>query len=595
MRLYAVVLLLVLALPSTARASYELITTTGTWTVPPGVYSLNVFAVGGGGGGGGNAAGWGSGGGGGCGGAINGTSINVSPGQQIAVTVGAGGLGGQGAGNGSSGGTTSFGSYLSAAGGSWGRSGYYNLYGSYYGGSGGGSSGGGGGNGWSGFYAIPGDGGTAGGATNSHGAGGDCIGGGWSVNPASFITQAAWSAGVGGDVPQSYNYYGGGGGGGVVIAGSAVQGGSEGGTPGGSGYGGGGGGHCWTCGVSGNGGSGASGVVYVEYIDPPPSCTISLAPSSVNEPGSATLSWNSTSGQSFYISNVGYVSASGSTTIAPSLTTTYNGTVEGLGGTATCENTLTVNALCTLDGEEVSHGSSITAYESETVPYGEGCASEVRTCTNGTLSGAFAYTSCVVDEPASCTLDGVTVAHGDSRTFYSVSDAVAGQLCSDHALSRTCNNGVLSGSSAYEYATCGCTPFYSCSGQTIQYTNDLCSTSPVTTCVTPFFCSSGAAVCLNAPPSFNAQGSFSGHLQIRPQILPVGGRARVHWDLSNVESCTVEGSNGDSWTGEASGASGRQTSPIVQHTRYTLLCEGSDGSSVSESQVVNILPVFLER
>lgn len=55
---------------------------------------------------------------------------------------------------------------------------------------------------------------------------------------------------------------------------------------------------------------------------------------------------------------------------------------------------------------------------------------------------------------ADCSLDGVTVAHGSSRTFFADQNVDYGNTCSMYAQSRSCNDGVLSGSSSYRYATC---------------------------------------------------------------------------------------------------------------------------------------------
>ena len=96
----------------------EVITKTQTWTVPDGVTSVNVFLFGGGGGGGSNARSEGEErayGGGGGGGYMAKSTFTVTPKQSINVTIGAGGAVGQ------AGGTTSFGSLLSAQGGSAGE------------------------------------------------------------------------------------------------------------------------------------------------------------------------------------------------------------------------------------------------------------------------------------------------------------------------------------------------------------------------------------------------------------------------------------------------------------------------------------------
>jgi hypothetical protein len=100
-------------------------TGTGTFnfTVPTGIFKLKVTVVAGGGGGGGiignNSNFTPSGGGGGAGGATV-SIINVTPGNVIAVTVGAGGTAGSAGNTGGTGGSSSFGAFCSATGGSGG-------------------------------------------------------------------------------------------------------------------------------------------------------------------------------------------------------------------------------------------------------------------------------------------------------------------------------------------------------------------------------------------------------------------------------------------------------------------------------------------
>jgi hypothetical protein len=144
-----------------------------------------------------------------------------------------------------------------------------------------------------------------------------------------------------------------------------------------------------------------------------------------------------------------------------------------------------------------------------------------------------------------------------------------------------------------------CTPIYSCSGDTIQFTDSSCVVSNVETCVSPAFCSSGSSVCLSPPPSFSSftgDDGFaaSGHLEASPQIVPSLSTTQVYWDLENVESCTVTGTNGDSWTGASSGSAGQTSSPIVAQTVYTLDCDALDGSTVQETVIVLLIPIFNE-
>lgn len=101
-------------------------TSSGTWTKPEGVTSIEITVVGGGGGGGGADTQTGgfiavSAGGGGGGSSIKKINANTT-GITETVTIGAGGGGGSDTGgNGSTGGTSSFGSHLSATGGTGGE------------------------------------------------------------------------------------------------------------------------------------------------------------------------------------------------------------------------------------------------------------------------------------------------------------------------------------------------------------------------------------------------------------------------------------------------------------------------------------------
>jgi hypothetical protein len=105
---------------SRAACGRQVFTATGTFTVPPGIFVVKARAWGGGGGGGG-AANSGAAGCGGGAGAYREGAFAVTPGQTIAVTIGAGGAGGTSAGgNGGNGGTTSFGALLTAGGGAGG-------------------------------------------------------------------------------------------------------------------------------------------------------------------------------------------------------------------------------------------------------------------------------------------------------------------------------------------------------------------------------------------------------------------------------------------------------------------------------------------
>lgn len=202
-----------------------------------------------------------------CGGSglVSEATVAVTPGDTIAVTVGAAGTGANEApgneilGN-TPGGTSSFGALLSAAGGSTVTS--LNAPGAN-GGSGGGGSG---------------NSGSPGGAGGTNGTNGFACTYQGGTGQGSFaalfapMVRATFTAGSGGAGGTS-SHAGGGGGGGVLLDGagpSGAKGGAAYSAEGGAGYGGGGGGGGYSDQVFVRiaGGNGAPGLVYVELVTP---------------------------------------------------------------------------------------------------------------------------------------------------------------------------------------------------------------------------------------------------------------------------------------------------------------------------------------
>lgn len=146
-----------------------------------------------------------------------------------------------------------------------------------------------------------------------------------------------------------------------------------------------------------------------------------------------------------------------------------------------------------------------------------------------------------------------------------------------------------------------CTPLtYTCNGNTIIYNDSACSQTTVATCVSPAYCSPGSSVCLYPSPNpipgvDPGGGALTGHLQIKPQLVAKGGTVRVFWNIDNVSACTVTGTNGQTFTGITSGASGQQTAPIMDRVDFTLVCTAADGAPYRENATVNLLPVYRER
>src|SRR3989338_1320445 len=129
-------------------------------------------------------------------------------------------------------------------------------------------------------------------------------------------------------------------------------------------------------------------------------------------------------------------------------------------------------------------------------------------------------------------------------------------------------------------------------------------TTDITTCESPGFCSSGSSVCLYPEPRVNDV------LRVEPSIVNEPRTIQVHWDVENVKTCSVTGTNGDGTGSNAtgvwnevkkgiftSGPSGKTSSVIDARTTYTLSCVGHKPYTTvgPVTATVEIAPVFEER
>lgn len=176
-----------------------------------------------------------------------------------------------------------------------------------------------------------------------------------------------------------------------------------------------------------------------------------------------------------------------------------NGTLSGTYTVGSCSVQAPVN--CSFNGQTVNHGATVTAYAASSVAFGSTCQSESRTCTNGSLSGTYTVGSCSVQPPANCSFNGQTVNHGASVTAYTSSSVAYGANCSSIQQTRTCSNGVLSGSG--DYGSCSALPPANCSfnGQTVAHGASV-TAFETTSVMEPATCSSQTRTCNN--------GSLSG-------------------------------------------------------------------------------------
>lgn len=112
-----------------------------------------------------------------------------------------------------------------------------------------------------------------------------------------------------------------------------------------------------------------------------------------------------------------------------------------------------VAAGCLFNGSILAHGASVTAFATSTVDFGLSCQSQIRTCSNGTLSGSYTFAGCAVDAPAACLFNGVTIPHGGSTPAYAVTNAPFWTSCGDYLEIRECNDGVLSGNYPFDFCS----------------------------------------------------------------------------------------------------------------------------------------------
>lgn len=113
-------------------------------------------------------------------------------------------------------------------------------------------------------------------------------------------------------------------------------------------------------------------------------------------------------------------------------------------------------------------------------------------------------------------------------------------------------------------------------------------------------------VCVFAPMNFRPfdadlqngqQFQATGHLQAAPTLVASGTTVRLYWNVAHARSCTITGTNGDSWNATLSGTQGKTSSAITNQTIFTISCSANEGitpASIAESVTVNLVPQFIE-
>lgn len=153
-----------------------------------------------------------------------------------------------------------------------------------------------------------------------------------------------------------------------------------------------------------------------------------------------------------------------------------NGSLTGSFNFESCQ--INIKKSCLFDGREIKHGDFAEAFANSTVGFGETCASEKRFCSDGALSGSNHFGSCEVGAPQACFYNGKTVRHLESAIAFADSSVPFGSSCSQE--SRTCFNGVMSGSFAYANCAVGAPKSCLYNGQTIAHGQSVDAFSPPT-------------------------------------------------------------------------------------------------------------------
>jgi hypothetical protein len=83
-------------------------------------------------------------------------------------------------------------------------------------------------------------------------------------------------------------------------------------------------------------------------------------------------------------------------------------------------------------------------------------------------------------------------------------------------------------------------------------------------------------------------------LRALPSLVRSGDTTKVHWSSQNMSTCSVSGSNGDSWSGLNSPVNGETSGTISSLTTYTLTCRAG-GNTFTKTANVNVLPSWVEK
>ena len=132
-----------------------------------------------------------------------------------------------------------------------------------------------------------------------------------------------------------------------------------------------------------------------------------------------------------------------------------------------------------------------------------------------------------------------------------------------------------------------CAPTYTCTDtQTSQHTDQWCAVT-TTTCGAGQACSATTGQCVSAPAP-------AGAITFSSTRVTSGETVQISWTSTDTLSCTLSGSNGNSWNGGSTGGPVTST-PITGAVTYTLRCTDLAGNQRTiDVETIRITPTVQE-
>ena len=131
----------------------------------------------------------------------------------------------------------------------------------------------------------------------------------------------------------------------------------------------------------------------------------------------------------------------------------------------------------------VEDWTTVTWYQSASVPYGQSCVSTGATCNNwewsvANFTGNYQYSWCEVQAPANCSFQWQTILHGSGLTVYSTASTTCPTTCTTWTV--TCNNWTPGWDIGYTSLSCSlepvwCNPSYNLSSTGANGTYSSCT------------------------------------------------------------------------------------------------------------------------